>query len=143
MTHPIHSLQARYYTDPEIYAAEQNSLFANSWQFACHLSELPSAGSYYCFEIAGESLFAVRGRDEQVRVFYNVCQHRAHQLLKGAGRTPTLTCPYHAWSYDFEGYEHTVNSHINRLRAKIEVNPAKPDYVLTTWGVGYRFNDAE
>ena len=103
MTHPIHSLQARYYTDPEIYAAEQNSLFANSWQFACHLSELPSAGSYYCFEIAGESLFAVRGRDEQVRVFYNVCQHRAHQLLKGAGRTPTLTCPYHAWSYDFEG----------------------------------------
>lgn len=47
------------------------------------------------------------------------------------------------WSYDFEGYEHTVNSHINRLRAKIEANPAKPDYVLTTWGVGYRFNDAE
>ena len=47
------------------------------------------------------------------------------------------------WSYDFEGYEHTVNSHINRLRSKIEANPAKPDYVLTTWGVGYRFNDAE
>lgn len=46
------------------------------------------------------------------------------------------------WSYDFEGYEHTVNSHINRLRAKIEENPAKPQYVLTTWGVGYRFNDA-
>lgn len=46
------------------------------------------------------------------------------------------------WSYDFEGYEHTVNSHINRLRAKIEGNPARPDYVLTTWGVGYRFNDA-
>lgn len=47
------------------------------------------------------------------------------------------------WSYDFEGYEHTVNSHINRLRAKIEENPAKPTYVLTTWGVGYRFNDSE
>jgi len=45
------------------------------------------------------------------------------------------------WSYDFEGYEHTVNSHINRLRAKIETNPNKPEYVLTTWGVGYRFND--
>jgi two-component system, OmpR family, alkaline phosphatase synthesis response regulator PhoP len=45
------------------------------------------------------------------------------------------------WSYDFEGYEHTVNSHINRLRAKIEIDPAKPTYVLTTWGVGYRFND--
>lgn len=45
------------------------------------------------------------------------------------------------WSYDFEGYEHTVNSHINRLRAKIEVDASKPEYVLTTWGVGYRFND--
>jgi two-component system, OmpR family, alkaline phosphatase synthesis response regulator PhoP len=45
------------------------------------------------------------------------------------------------WSYDFEGYEHTVNSHINRLRAKIESDPTSPQYVLTTWGVGYRFND--
>jgi two-component system alkaline phosphatase synthesis response regulator PhoP len=45
------------------------------------------------------------------------------------------------WSYDFEGYEHTVNSHINRLRSKIEKDPTKPEYVLTTWGVGYRFND--
>jgi len=45
------------------------------------------------------------------------------------------------WGYDFEGYEHTVNSHINRLRAKVERDPAKPDYVLTTWGVGYRFTD--
>jgi DNA-binding response OmpR family regulator len=47
------------------------------------------------------------------------------------------------WSYDFEGYEHTVNSHINRLRSKIEEDPNKPHYVLTTWGVGYRFNDSE
>ncbi|MCH2197202.1 MAG: response regulator transcription factor [Flavobacteriales bacterium] len=46
------------------------------------------------------------------------------------------------WSYDFEGYEHTVNSHINRLRSKVEKDAANPDYVLTTWGVGYRFNDA-
>jgi len=47
------------------------------------------------------------------------------------------------WSYDFEGYEHTVNSHINRLRSKIENDPNNPDYVLTTWGVGYRFNESE
>ncbi|MFZ4785756.1 MAG: winged helix-turn-helix domain-containing protein, partial [Flavobacteriales bacterium] len=45
------------------------------------------------------------------------------------------------WGYDFEGYEHTVNTHINRLRAKIEKDPNQPEYVLTTWGVGYRFND--
>lgn len=45
------------------------------------------------------------------------------------------------WGYDFEGYEHTVNSHINRLRAKIEPDPNQPRYILTTWGVGYRFTD--
>ena len=45
------------------------------------------------------------------------------------------------WGYGHDGYEHTVNSHINRLRAKIELNPAKPNYILTVWGVGYKFND--
>jgi len=43
------------------------------------------------------------------------------------------------WGYGHDGYEHTVNSHINRLRAKIEKNPAQPEYVLTVWGIGYKF----
>lgn len=43
------------------------------------------------------------------------------------------------WGYGHDGYEHTVNSHINRLRGKIEKNPAQPEYVLTVWGVGYKF----
>ena len=45
------------------------------------------------------------------------------------------------WGYEFSGYEHTVNSHINRLRTKIENDLAVPKYILTTWGVGYRFTD--
>jgi len=45
------------------------------------------------------------------------------------------------WGYEFAGYEHTVNSHINRLRTKIESDLSKPNYILTSWGVGYRFND--
>jgi two-component system, OmpR family, alkaline phosphatase synthesis response regulator PhoP len=45
------------------------------------------------------------------------------------------------WGYDFEGYEHTVNSHINRLRAKIEPDMNKPRYIITAWGVGYKFNE--
>ena len=46
------------------------------------------------------------------------------------------------WGYQFEGYEHTVNSHINRLRAKIESSPGHPRYLRTVWGVGYRFAEA-
>lgn len=45
------------------------------------------------------------------------------------------------WGYGYEGYAHTVNSHINRLRAKIERDPAKPRYIQTVWGVGYKFAD--
>lgn len=45
------------------------------------------------------------------------------------------------WGYHHSGYEHTVNSHINRLRAKLEEDPSNPEYVLTVWGIGYKFND--
>lgn len=46
------------------------------------------------------------------------------------------------WGYSHSGYEHTVNSHINRLRSKIERDPGEPDYIQTVWGVGYKFNES-
>ncbi|HBC57832.1 MAG TPA: DNA-binding response regulator [Gammaproteobacteria bacterium] len=49
----------------------------------------------------------------------------------------------HVWNYHYSGYEHTVNSHINRLRAKVESDPANPKYILTVWGVGYKFSDRQ
>ena len=45
------------------------------------------------------------------------------------------------WGYNHEGYEHTVNTHINRLRGKIETDPAQPSFIQTVWGVGYRFRE--
>jgi two-component system alkaline phosphatase synthesis response regulator PhoP len=47
------------------------------------------------------------------------------------------------WGYQFEGYHHTVNSHINRLRSKIEKDPSEPRYIKTVWGYGYRFTEAD
>lgn len=47
------------------------------------------------------------------------------------------------WGYGHDSYQHTVNSHINRLRSKIEKNPARPEYIQTVWGVGYKFSDPE
>ncbi len=46
------------------------------------------------------------------------------------------------WNYRYAGYEHTVNSHINRLRNKIEADPSRPHFILTVWGVGYQFNES-
>lgn len=45
------------------------------------------------------------------------------------------------WGYDFSGYEHTVNSHVNRLRAKVEKDPNNPDFIKTVWGIGYSFKE--
>ena len=103
MSGPLKSLAARYYTDPQVFRLENEGLLAKTWQFGCHTSDLAEPGAYATFEIAGESLFAIRGRDDKIRVFYNVCQHRAHQLVEGTGTTRVVVCPYHAWTYELTG----------------------------------------
>ena len=103
MSEPLKSLEARYYTDPEVYKIEMNGLFARTWQFAGHASQLEKTGDYFAFEMAGESLFCIKGRDDVIRTFYNVCQHRAHQLVSGTGTTRVVVCPYHAWTYELTG----------------------------------------
>ena len=55
-------------------------------------------------------------------------------------RTELLT---EVWGTQFDGYDHTVNTHINRLRGKIEPDPSDPTYIRTVWGVGYRFAEPE
>jgi phenylpropionate dioxygenase-like ring-hydroxylating dioxygenase large terminal subunit len=100
---PVRSLDARYYTDPAIFAAEKAGVLARTWQFACHASQFESPGDYYAFDLGDESLFCIMGRDGVLRTFYNVCQHRAHQLVSGAGSTRVVVCPYHAWTYELTG----------------------------------------
>lgn len=103
MTETVRSLAAHYYTDPQVFQLEKHGVLARTWQFGCHVSDLQKTGDYATFEIAGESLFAIRGRDDKIRVFYNVCQHRAHQLVSGTGTTRVVVCPYHAWTYELTG----------------------------------------
>jgi DNA-binding response OmpR family regulator len=65
-----------------------------------------------------------------------------HHLARNPGRVYTREQLLdHLWGYDHAGYEHTVNSHVNRLRGKIERDPTNPVYVRTVWGVGYKFSD--
>ncbi len=99
----VRSLEARFYTDPAVFRAEQDGLLCRTWQFAGHVSQLEKPGDYFTFEIAGQSLFCLRGRDGDLAAFYNVCQHRAHELLQGSGNARLLVCPYHAWTYELDG----------------------------------------
>ena len=73
-----------------------------------------------------------------------ICTAKEFDLLLHFARHPGIVYTRsqlldEVWGYGHDGYEHTVNSHINRLRAKIEEDPADPAYILTVWGVGYKF----
>ena len=100
---PPRALSARYYTAPEVFDRARDRLFYRTWQFACHVSRIPEPGDYVAFSIVDQDLFVIRGLDGAVRCFFNVCQHRGHLLVEGAGRTQLVICPYHAWSYELDG----------------------------------------
>jgi DNA-binding response OmpR family regulator len=68
---------------------------------------------------------------------FDLLLHFANNPGRVFRRTELLDC---VWGYSHAGYEHTVNSHINRLRAKIESDPANPDFIVTVWGVGYKMH---
>ena len=99
----VHSLEPRYYTDPDIFDREVSELLSRTWQFAGHANEIPNPGDYFTFQVAGENLFCIRGQDNIIRTFYNVCQHRAHELVSDRGHARVVVCPYHAWSYELTG----------------------------------------
>ncbi|NKB76593.1 MAG: Rieske 2Fe-2S domain-containing protein [Gammaproteobacteria bacterium] len=100
---PISSLAAHYYTDPAVFEKEKRGLLAKTWQLAGHISQLEKPGDYFTFEIAGENLFAVLTKQNEIKAYYNVCQHRAHELVTGAGNKSLIVCPYHSWTYELTG----------------------------------------
>ncbi|WP_369201994.1 SRPBCC family protein [Streptomyces sp. PU-14G] len=102
---PAHSmsLRAEAYTEPKWYTADQQAIFARTWQWVCHVEKLERPGSYVATTVAEMPVLVVRDREGRLRAFYNVCKHRAHELLSGSGTTRTIVCPYHAWTYDLSG----------------------------------------
>ncbi len=92
------------YHDPEFLSLEMARVLRPSWQIVCHESDIAAPGDYRTLDYLGESVFAIRGDDGQVRAFTNVCRHRAMRLVEGpAGCAKKLVCPYHAWTYDSDG----------------------------------------
>ena len=98
-----YTLPAAYYTDPEIYGREKEAIFFKVWSYACHISQVREPGAYITTMVADQNIAVIRGHDGQLRAFFNVCSHRAHELLQGCGKANIVTCPYHAWTYHLDG----------------------------------------
>ena len=88
---------------PEVGGGGVQAVFGKTWQWVCHVEKLRDQGSYVSATVAGMPIVIVRGKDGQLRAFYNVCKHRAHELLQGSGTTRNIVCPYHAWTYSLDG----------------------------------------
>ncbi len=97
------SLHADAYTQRRFFDVDREVIIGRSWQWLCHLEQLQAPGSYVAADIAGTPIVAVRDGEGHLRAFFNVCKHRAHQLLSGSGTTRSITCPYHAWTYTLDG----------------------------------------
>ena len=93
------------YHSEEFLQLEIEHLFKKQWLLAGHLSDIPERRDYLTFDAVGECALVVRGNDNQVRAFHNICRHRGAKLVEGArGRCPhALTCPFHGWTYRLDG----------------------------------------
>ena len=91
------------YTSEAFYQREVEQIFLKQWNFAGRLDEIPDSGDYMSLDFCGESVIVIRGKDDVVRAFANVCRHRSARLLEGRGRCRTIVCPYHSWVYDLDG----------------------------------------
>lgn len=112
MSELTRTLPARYYLDDGLFADERRRLWTTRWVLVGRADHLTKAGDRMLVEVAGASVIVVRDRHDTLRGFHNVCRHRGAELVNTATAGPLpacgsfgslIRCPYHSWSYDFEG----------------------------------------
>jgi len=98
------TLPAAFYTDPRVFELERRTTFSGNWQLVARADQLAAPGRYVTAEVAGEPLVLVRGADQVLRGFFNVCRHHAAAVMtEPEGSAPHLRCPYHGWTYGLDG----------------------------------------
>ena len=98
------TIPASWYTDERLFELEKQTIFSRSWQFAARIDQLNKSGDYVTGEVAGEPIVVVRGGDNSLRAFFNVCRHHAAAVMtEREGHANQMRCPYHGWTYSLEG----------------------------------------
>jgi choline monooxygenase len=98
------TIPSSWYTDERIFELEMQSVLG-SWQVAARLDQLRNSGDYVTTEIGDEPIVIVRGKDDELRGFFNVCRHHAAAVMTEAeGHATQMRCPYHGWTYSLEGH---------------------------------------
>ncbi len=98
------TIPASWYTDGRVAELEHKNVFGCTWQLVARADQLRRAGEFVTADLAGEPLVIVRGRDNQLRAFYNVCRHHAAAVVtEDQGTAQIFRCPYHGWSYGLDG----------------------------------------
>lgn len=124
-----YTLPAGFYTREDVFEFEKERVFGNAWICVSHCSELAEPNAYITREITGESIAVVRGSDNVLRAFYNVCPHRGHQLLSGSGKSKNvITCPYHAWTFKLDGqlaFARNCNNVVNFVAERANLSALK------------------
>jgi carnitine monooxygenase subunit len=100
-----HTLPAWVYNDERFFELERTNLFAFSWHFGCHVSELAKPGDYVTLKVSGERAVITRLDDGSIKAFHNTCRHRAHAVVPSErGNCARVhVCPYHGWTYNRDG----------------------------------------
>src|SRR2546430_15219454 len=98
------SLPQRYFVSSDVFAEEQDKIFARRWLLVAHQSQIAKPGDFFLAHVAGESLIVVRDQRAAIRAFYDVCRHRGTRLKEDAcGHASTIQWPDHAWTYGLGG----------------------------------------
>ena len=92
------------FVDPEIHRLELERVFARSWLYVAHESEIPGAGDFVTRVMGEDPVVVWRGQDGEIRVFLNVCRHRGRRVCgEEMGKAANFQCPYHGWTYGNRG----------------------------------------
>lgn len=96
-------MPSAWFVDSRFDRLDRSAVFSRSWQYVGHVGRLPVPGSWLTAEVADEPVIVVRGADERLRAFFNVCRHRGGPLAMDDGCGRVLKCRYHGWTYMLDG----------------------------------------